>query len=104
MKEQLEEFLQHVPHLHQMSQKETVAFFAFFLTDVLKDPYIQPKRIRECFDLALIKAPGNISAVIANSRQFVSTRSGVQLRRDIRQQIIDATGIYKSATSAAAVP
>ena len=93
MKQQLEAFLVRIPNLHRMSQRELVAFFAFFLTEILKDSVVRPKRIRECFDTALIPAPGNISDVIAKSASFVSTKSGPQLRREIREQIMAATGV-----------
>jgi predicted nucleotide-binding protein len=95
MKQELEAFLAKIPNLHRMSQRELVAFFGFFLTEIVKDPAVRPKRLRECFDTALISAPGNISDVIAKSESFVSTKSGLQLRRDIREQIIRATGGFQ---------
>lgn len=94
MKQQLEAFLVRIPNLHRMSQRELVAFFGFFLTEIIKDPAVRPKRLRECFDTALISAPGNISDVVAKSGSFVSTKSGLQLRREIREQIIAATGVF----------
>ena len=94
MKNQLEDFLLRIPNLDQMQHKELVAFFGFFLTEIVKDPSIQPKRVRECYDLAFMKAPGNISDVIGKSRSFVNTKSGLQLRREIREQIIRATGVF----------
>jgi predicted nucleotide-binding protein len=95
MKNQLEDFLQRIPNLHRMSQKELVAFFAFFLTEVLKDPAVQPKRIRECFDTALMAAPGNISDVVAKSGSFVRNSSGIQLRREVREKIMGVTGLVR---------
>lgn len=94
MKQQLEAFLARIPDLHRMSQRELVAFFGFFLTDIIKDPAVRPKRLRECFDAALISAPGNISDAVAKSGSFVSTKSGLQLRRAIREKIIAATGVF----------
>ena len=94
MKQQLEAFLARIPNLHRMSQRELVAFFGFFLTEIIKDPAVRPKRLRECFDTALIPAPGNISDVVAKSGSFVSTKSGLQLRREIREQIIAAAGVF----------
>ena len=94
MKQQLEGFLARIPNLHRMSQRELVAFFGFFLTGILRDPAVRPRRIRECFDCALIPAPGNISDVIAKSGSFVNTKSGLQLRREVREQIITATGVF----------
>jgi predicted nucleotide-binding protein len=94
MKQQLEAFLARIPNLHRMSQRELVAFFGFFLTEIIKDPDVRPKRLRECFDTALISAPGNISDVVGKSGSFVSTKSGLQLRREIREQIIAATGVF----------
>lgn len=97
MKQDLEAFLARIPNLHRMSQRELVAFFGFFLTEIIKDPAVRPKRVRECFDTALISAPGNISDVIAKSGSFVTTKSGLQLRRETREQIIRATGVFPEA-------
>lgn len=97
MKQQLEQFLARIPNLHRMSQKELVAFFGFFLTEVLKDPSVQTRRLRECFDTALLPAPKNISDVVGKSGSFVGTKSGLQLRREIREQIIGATGVFPQA-------
>lgn len=94
MKQELEAFLARIPNLHRMSQRELVAFFGFFLTEIIKDPAVRPKRVRECFDTALISAPGNISDVIAKSGSFVTTKVGLQLRREIREQIIRTTGVF----------
>jgi predicted nucleotide-binding protein len=104
MKNQLEDFILRVPNLQRMPQKELVAFFAFFLTEVLKDPSVQTKRIRECFDLALIPAPGNISDVIGKSGSFVNTKSGLQLRREIREHVMGATGLVPKPAAAAPAP
>ncbi|MGA3135966.1 MAG: nucleotide-binding protein [Terracidiphilus sp.] len=93
MKEEIEAFLVRIPDLHQLSRREQVEFFGFFLTEIMKDPFVRPIRVRECFDIALIPAPGNISDVIAKSRSFVTTRSGLQLRRNARERIIRATGL-----------
>lgn len=98
MKQQVEAFLAKVPNLRRMSQRELVAFFGFFLTEVIKDPAVRPKRIHECFDCALIPAPGNISDVIAKSGSFVNTKSGLHLRREVREQITAATGIFPSGS------
>jgi len=98
MKQQLEAFLARIPNLHRMSQRELVAFLGFFLTEIIKDPAVRPKRLRECFDTALISAPGNISDVVAKSGSFVSTKSGLQLRREIREQIIAATGVFPTGS------
>lgn len=100
MKDRLEDFLGRIPNLHRMPQKELVAFFAFFLTDILKEPSVQTRRIRECFDVALIRAPGNISDVVAKSGSFVNTKSGLQLRREVREQIMDAVGTSTKLTTA----
>jgi predicted nucleotide-binding protein len=94
MKQQLEAFLVRIPNLHRMSQRELVAFFGFFLTEIIKDPAISPKGLRECFDTASISAPRNISDVVAKSGMFVNTKSGLQLRREMREQIIAATGVF----------
>jgi predicted nucleotide-binding protein len=94
MKQELETFLSRIPNLHRMSPRELVAFFGFFLTEIIKDPAVRPKRIRECFDTALISAPGNISDVIGRSGSFVTTKFGVQLRREVRDQIIRATNMF----------
>lgn len=59
--------------------------------------------VRECFDNALISAPGNISDVISKSGSFVNTKSGLQLRRETREQIIRATGVFQEAQIPAAV-
>jgi predicted nucleotide-binding protein len=99
MKQQLEQFLARIPNLHRLSQRELVAFFGFFLTEVLKDPSVQTKRLRECFDTALIPAPGNISDVVGKSGSFVNTKSGLQLRREVREQIIGATGVFPGAVA-----
>jgi predicted nucleotide-binding protein len=108
MKQQLEQFLARIPNLHRMSQKELVAFFGFFLTEVLKDPSVQTRRLRECFDTALLPAPKNISDVVGKSGSFVNTKSGLQLRREIREQIVGATGVFPQAVlgpiAVAAVP
>jgi hypothetical protein len=45
MKQQLEAFLTRIPNLHRMSQRELVAFFGFFLTEIIKDPAVRPKRL-----------------------------------------------------------
>lgn len=97
MKQQLEQFLARIPTLHRMSQKELVAFFGFFLTEVLKDPSVETRRLRECFDTALLPAPKNISDVVGKSGSFVNTKSGLQLRREIREQIVGATGVFPQA-------
>src|ERR1700730_7116756 len=97
MKQQLEQFLARIPNLHRMSQKELVAFFGFFLTEMLKDPSVQTRRLRECFDTALLPAPKNISDVVGKSGSFVNTKSGLQLRREIREQIVGATGVFPQA-------
>lgn len=108
MKQQLEQFLARIPNLHRMSQKELVAFFGFFLTEVLKDPSVQTRRLRECFDTALLPAPKNISDVVGKSGSFVNTESGLQLRREIREQIVGATAVFPQAIvgpiAVAAVP
>lgn len=101
MKQQLEAFLARIPNLQRMSQRELVAFFGFFLTETLKDAAVRPKRVRECFDTALLPAPGNISDVIAKSGSFVNTKSGLQLRRQVREQIIAATGIFPPGSDGA---
>lgn len=94
MKRELEAFLARIPSPHRMSQRELVAFFGFFLTEIIKDPAVRPKRLRECFDTALISAPRNMSDVIAKSGSFVSTKSGLQIRRETRDQVIRATGVF----------
>ncbi len=101
MKQQLEAFLARIPNLHRMSQRELVAFFGFFLTEIIKDPAVRPKRLRECFDTALISAPGNISDVVAKSGSFVNTKSGLRLRREVREQIIAATGVFPPGSDGA---
>ena len=105
MKQQLEAFLARIPNLHRMSQRELVAFFGFFLTEIIKDPAVRPTRLRECFDTALISAPANISAVVARSGSFVNTKSGLQLRREVRERVIAATGTFPpDSDGSSAVP
>src|SRR5437762_9459003 len=104
MKQELEAFLARIPNLHRMSQRELVAFFGFFLIEIIKDPAVRPKRVRECFDTAAIPAPGNISDVIAKSGSFVTTKAGLQLRRETRQQIIRATGVSPGGSIPPPVP
>ncbi len=103
MKSQLEDFLRRIPNLDRMPQRELVAFFAFFLTEVIRDPSVQPKRIRECYDTAFLPAPGNISDAIAKSGSFVNTKSGLQLRREVREQIIRATGFFPNGAELVAL-
>jgi predicted nucleotide-binding protein len=80
-----------------------VAFFAFFLTEVAGDASVKPKRIRDCFEAALLVPLGNISDVMGKSRFFVSTKSGQQLQRAVRNRIAAVMGAADDATPKAAV-
>jgi predicted nucleotide-binding protein len=92
MKTELEEFIRKIPDLDRMPAKELVAFFAFFLTEVMGDTAVRPRRIRECYDLGALPAPGNISDVIGKSGFFVTTKAGLQLRRSVRDRIAQVIG------------
>lgn len=103
MRDQLEPFVRRVPDLDRMSTKELVAFFAFFLTEVAGDASVKPKRIRDCFEAALLVPPGNISAVMGKSKFFVPTKSGQQLQRAVRNRIAAVMGAVDGTASKAAV-
>lgn len=89
MKDKLEAFIDRIPEFDKVSvsNRELVAFFAFFLLEELRDESVTPKRIRECYETALLQPPRNISDVMAKSNDFVKTKSGVQLVRSARDQI-----------------
>jgi predicted nucleotide-binding protein len=88
MKQELESFIRKVPDFERLVQKEKLAFFALFLTDVLGDKSVRPIRIRQCFDVALLDPPSNISAAMTNSGYFVSTKGdGQQLGRATRSRL-----------------
>jgi predicted nucleotide-binding protein len=63
------------------------ALFAFFLIEELGVGAVTPKLIRECYEVALLPPPGNISDAMAKSMVFVKTKSGLQLKRSAREQI-----------------
>jgi hypothetical protein len=90
MKDQLEDFIRRVPNLDHMPPKEMVALFSFFVTELAGDPFVQPRRIRECYEAALLSPPGNISDVISKSKFFVSTTSGLLLQRAVRNRIAES--------------
>lgn len=89
MKNELEDFILRIPEFERVStsNRELVAFFGFFVIEQLGDKSVTPKRIKECYETARIEAPGNISDVIAKSKAFVKTTSGLQLQRSVRDQI-----------------
>lgn len=89
MKQELEAFIDRIPEFDRVStsHRELVAFFAFFLVEELGDESATPKRIRECYETALLEPPGNVSDVMAKSKAFVKTKSGLHLQRSVRDQI-----------------
>jgi hypothetical protein len=93
-----DEFLAGITNLGQMSARELVELFSFYLTEVEGETSVRPARLKACFDHARIKAPGNISQVIANSRSFVRTAGGLQLDRAVGQAIRARLHTVTSAT------
>src|SRR5713101_6432010 len=93
MRRELESFLRRVPDFEQMSNARKVEYLAFFLTEVMQDVAVAPKRIRECFETAYLEGPGNVSDVMSKSRSFVPTKAGQQLQRSIRENIARHVGI-----------
>ena len=89
MKKELEAFIERIPEFERVStsNRELVAFFAYFLIEELGDASVMPKRIKECYEAALLETPGNISDVMAKSKAFVRTKAGLQLERSARDQI-----------------
>jgi predicted nucleotide-binding protein len=83
----LDEFLAPIANLEKMSPRELVELLSFYLTEVQGEPSVRPARLKACFDHSRIKAPGNISQVIASSRSFVRTENGLQLDRSVSQAI-----------------
>jgi len=94
MKKELEAFIDRIPEFEKVSgsNRELVAFFAFFLIEQEGDESVTPKRIKDCYETALLKPPGNISDVMAKSKAFVKTKSGLQLHRSVRDQIEKVLG------------
>jgi|GEM_PF-2998001 len=103
MKSELESFIAKVPGFEQMSLREQVACFAFFLTEVAGEKSIRPQRIRECFEQARLSPPRNISDVMGKSGYFVSTAAGMQLQRFKQQQILEILGRGDGSQAEAAV-
>jgi len=89
MKDELESFIHRIPEFERVStsNRELVAFFAYFLIEEMSDAAVTPSRVRECYETARLEPPANISDVMAKSKAFVRTKSGLQLQRSERDQI-----------------
>jgi hypothetical protein len=60
---------------------DAVALFGYFLAEIAGES-VTPGGIAGCYDAAHIKAPKNISDVMAKSKAFVRTKDGWVLHRD----------------------
>ncbi len=83
MKDALDAFLSSVPASDVMLTKhgEAVALFGFFLSEIERQN-ITPAGIKECYEMAHIKAPRNMSDTMSKSCAFVRSNKGWTLQRD----------------------
>jgi predicted nucleotide-binding protein len=88
-REDLDSFLQGVPNNSEVTNTPEllVAHFGYFLTDRLGEQDITPKKIRSCYDAAVVPAPANIPYVMKKSKAFVRTSQGTKLSREVRARI-----------------
>lgn len=71
MQKKLEEFVARIPDFTSLRPGQQLEFFAYFLTEVLKEDGISSRRIHDCFDELRIPAYSNIPAyIIANSQAY----------------------------------
>ncbi len=80
----MDRFLARIPDLAKVSANHSrlIAYFGYFLTEEMGATGVTPEGIRECYDVARIQAPSNISDTIRKSRAFVRTTVGTVPRRD----------------------
>lgn len=84
MRDTLEAFLDTSPEASRLvgsKHSETIAVFAFFLSEIAGKP-ITAANIEACYDAARLKAPKNVSDVLSKSNRFLKTKDGWILHRD----------------------
>lgn len=88
-KQSVETFLDGIPELSQVLESHSllVAHFAYFLESELGEGDVAPRKIRECYDAAVIPAPANIADIMRKSHMFVETSAGTKLNRETRNRI-----------------
>jgi predicted nucleotide-binding protein len=86
----IEAFLARVPSKALGNHSQLVAYFGYFLTEELGQTDVTPRRIRACYDAALIPTPANITDTIKRSNAFVQTSTGTLLRRQSKASILDS--------------
>jgi hypothetical protein len=65
LQEKLEAFVARIPDFASLSPARQLQFFAYFLTDVLREDGISGRRIQQCFDDLHIPAYSNIRAYVS---------------------------------------
>lgn len=86
---ELESFLRAVSNFSEIAEnhRRLVELFAYFLTERLGEVDVTPRKIKACYDAALISHPANVTDVMKKSQGFVKTAVGAQLRRDAKARI-----------------
>src|SRR5690348_16431295 len=83
MKDAFEAFLASTPGIDSILGKhgEAVVLFGFFLSEIV-GRVITPAAITECYRIAHLKPPRNVSDAMRKSGGFVKDKSGWALHRD----------------------
>jgi predicted nucleotide-binding protein len=96
-------FLSQIPNFEELTNnpRGLLRFFGYFIAELEKHSTIKPTTIGQCFELARLDVPSNISRWMIQSGDFTKTRLGYQLHWKARQEIISQLN-QKSPTSGVA--
>jgi predicted nucleotide-binding protein len=99
-------FLGQVPNFAELTSnpKRLLRFFGYFISELEKQSTIRPTAIGQCFELARLDVPSNISRWMIQSGDFTKTRMGYQLHWKARQEIISQLNHASPISSAVAKP
>jgi predicted nucleotide-binding protein len=88
-------FISRIPDFEALSNnpRHLLRYFGYFISELEKLP-IRPVSVQQCFELARLDVPSNISRLMSQSLDFTKTRFGYQLHWKARQEVINQlTGI-----------
>lgn len=97
-------FISQVPNFEELTSnpRGLLRFFGYFISEVEKQSTIRPIAIGQCFELARLDVPSNISRWMIQSGDFTKTRLGYQLHWKARQEIVSQLDQVSSTASTVA--